>query len=225
MAQETAYMPLWVGDYLADTQHLSTQEHGVYILLIMHYWRNGPLPDDKRKVLRISGVSRYTVCQPILEEFFTLSEGRWHHKRIDAELQKNKEYRELRAAAGKAGANARWKKSDSKRIANASDSQCERNGTHTHTHTQDKYIYHGRVFRLTSKSFSELLESLNTSENILVKEVQNADQYYDARIADGHEKDSFRFSSTAWFKLKSWLAKSVKNKKGDTPKPRISAAI
>lgn len=226
MAQETAYMPLWVGDYLADTQHLSTQEHGIYMLLIMHYWRNGPLPDDKRKVLRISGVSRYTNCLPILEEFFTLSEGRWRHKRIDLELQKNQEYRELRAKAGKAGANARWKKGNGKRIANASDSQCKRNGTHTHTHTQEeKYIFHGRVFRLTGKSVQTLTEEMGTTQNLLIQEAQQADQYYDARIADGYESEEFRFSQTAWFKLKSWLAKSVKGQKGENPQPRIRPAI
>lgn len=226
MAMETAYMPLWVGDYLADTQHLSTQEHGIYILLIMWYWRNGPLPDEKRKILRISGVSRYTNCTPILEEFFTLSDKRWHHKRIDAELQKNKEYRELRTAAGKAGANARWSKKDSKRIANAYDSQSERNGTHTHTHTQDKYMFAGRVFRLTGKSISDLLTGMKTSEELLISEIRKADAYYDARIADGFENEKLRFSSTGWFKLSSWLEKSVKGKTADgNPQRRIAPAI
>ena len=46
-----AWMPLYIGDYMADTGHLSTAEHGCYLLLIMHYWENGSIPieDDKLK--------------------------------------------------------------------------------------------------------------------------------------------------------------------------------
>jgi uncharacterized protein YdaU (DUF1376 family) len=38
------WMPLYVGDYIADTAHLSCAESGAYLHLIMHYWRAGSLP-------------------------------------------------------------------------------------------------------------------------------------------------------------------------------------
>src|SRR5690349_2380852 len=40
-----AFMPMYTGDMLRDTTHLSNAEFGAYHLLIYHYWDNRePLP-------------------------------------------------------------------------------------------------------------------------------------------------------------------------------------
>ena len=40
-----AYLPLFTGDYLRDTQHLSCSEHGIFLKLLMHCWdQKGPAP-------------------------------------------------------------------------------------------------------------------------------------------------------------------------------------
>jgi uncharacterized protein YdaU (DUF1376 family) len=96
------WMPLYVGDYLGDTGHLTTAQHGAYLLLMMHYWRKGELPDDDRQLSKITKLPLKTWCEyrPILQDFFC--EG-WKHKRIEAELAKMTRVSQKRALAGQKG--------------------------------------------------------------------------------------------------------------------------
>jgi uncharacterized protein YdaU (DUF1376 family) len=83
------YMPLYVADYLADAAHLTTQEHGAYLLLIMNYWqRGGPLPDDDARLARIArmGPREWARVRDNLSEFFEVACGTWSHSRVDSEL-------------------------------------------------------------------------------------------------------------------------------------------
>jgi uncharacterized protein YdaU (DUF1376 family) len=95
-------MPLYVGDYLGDTGHLTTTQHGAYLLLMMHYWRKGSLPDDDKQLSKITKLPLkvWTEYRETLQEFF--HDG-WHHKRIDAELYKTESIKQKRANAGHLG--------------------------------------------------------------------------------------------------------------------------
>ena len=96
------WMPLYVGDYLGDTGHLTTAQHGAYLLLMMHYWRKGELPDCDRQLSKITKLPLKTWCdyRPVLQDFFHAG---WRHKRIDAELERMMRVSEKRAIAGQKG--------------------------------------------------------------------------------------------------------------------------
>ncbi len=82
------YMQLYVADYLADTMHLTTEEHGAYLLLIFNYWQTGkPLP--KRRLHRIARVSadQWPEIEHALSEFFEDDGENWIHLRIERDIE------------------------------------------------------------------------------------------------------------------------------------------
>lgn len=106
-----AWMPIWIGDYLADTRRLTTEQHGAYLLLLFDYWRSGPLPDDDAALAQITGLSkeRWKSHKPAIARFFRATDGEWRHKRVDAEIDKAAEHKRMTHERAKVAARARWK--------------------------------------------------------------------------------------------------------------------
>jgi uncharacterized protein YdaU (DUF1376 family) len=106
------WMPFYVGDYLRDTMHLTTEQHGAYLLLIFHYWSKGCLPTDEAQLMAIARMtpSKWHSNRMAIANFF---DGHWKHKRLDLELQKAKSISEARALAGLKGA---WKRHGGPRL-------------------------------------------------------------------------------------------------------------
>jgi uncharacterized protein YdaU (DUF1376 family) len=106
----SAWMPLYIGDYLSDTTRLTTEQHGAYMLLIMDYWMNGPLPNDERTLAQICRMSfdAWSNSSSILRAFFEAKRGRLHHKRIDAEKEAAIILASKRTDKAHAAALARW---------------------------------------------------------------------------------------------------------------------
>lgn len=112
MTEKTdAWMPLWIGSYLADTQRLTRDQHGGYLLLIMDYWRNGPPPDDDEVLRAITKATpaEWKKLRPVLARFFRIIDGKWNHKRIDHELEQSMNRKKKAQSKAKAAAEARWK--------------------------------------------------------------------------------------------------------------------
>lgn len=116
-AKTDIWMPLFIGDYLADTARLTTEQHGAYLLLIMDYWRNGPPPDDAAILCQITRLSpdAWSIAQAMLGKFFIIENGVWRHKRIDQELSAAGDKKEKAVDKAKAAATARWAKEQEKK--------------------------------------------------------------------------------------------------------------
>jgi uncharacterized protein YdaU (DUF1376 family) len=81
------WMPLYIGDYVAATQHLSAGESGAYLHLLMHEWSNGPLPDNDALLQRITRLDSagWETSRPIIMAFFTKHDDSWIQTRLEAE--------------------------------------------------------------------------------------------------------------------------------------------
>lgn len=120
----TPFMQLYVGDYLADTLDLTTEQHGAYLLLLMTMWRHdAKLPNDPAKLSRIARVSarRWHMVWSQIEHFFYVEGESIRNNRLDREHQKASSISEKRRASGAAGGHAKALKDNNAPIANATD--------------------------------------------------------------------------------------------------------
>lgn len=80
-----AAMPVFGDAYIADTRHLSLEEHGAYWLLLLIAWRSDDcgLPDDDKRLAQMLGISaaKWARLKPTVMAFWTLADGRWTQKR------------------------------------------------------------------------------------------------------------------------------------------------
>jgi len=118
-----AFMPIWIGDYKADTAHLDALGDGCYLNLLMHYWRTGPLPADDAALARIAKASpeQWAVWRDVVRAFFQERGGLLHHSRVERELKDAIERREKLQLRARKSATTRWEKKngDASRLHNA----------------------------------------------------------------------------------------------------------
>lgn len=105
------FMQLYVADYLGDTRHLTTEQHGAYLLLLMTMWRQGgKLPNDSAKLARIAGVSArrwHLVAVDVMPFFTVCDDGTITQKRLEREHQKAVSISQKRSISGKRGGGAK----------------------------------------------------------------------------------------------------------------------
>lgn len=119
---ERPFMQLYVSDFIGDTLHLSTEQIGAYMLMLMAMWNaGGSLPDDDAKVARVvrMSVKKWRAISDDLMVYFDRSEGLITHNRLTKELQKSERKSQSRASAGAKGGAAKALKNNNQVVANA----------------------------------------------------------------------------------------------------------
>lgn len=97
-----------IGDFIKDTSRLKDSQCMAYLRMIwMYYDTEMPLENNPEKIAFNIGSEAQDV-RLILETFFYLYDGLWHHKRCDMEISLYKEKKEKASESAK----ARWKNKD-----------------------------------------------------------------------------------------------------------------
>ena len=99
-------MPMYWDAYLADTTHLTTEEHGAYLLLLAAMWRrNGSVPDDDRDNARILGLTpaKWRKVKARLSDFLSFKDGEITQKNLQKIWRNTQEKIEKNRANGSKG--------------------------------------------------------------------------------------------------------------------------
>lgn len=124
MTSKLPFMPLYVSDYLADTTHLTCEEHGAYLLLLIALWKaGGILPCDDIALARIARLPlpRWKKMRPNVVAFFLVEGAALRHKRVSAEIERSRVLSKARSDSGKKGVAAKRLKNNDQQQAIAID--------------------------------------------------------------------------------------------------------
>lgn len=179
------WMPVYIGDMLAKTTRMTTEQIGASFLLLMDYWRNGSIPDDNNiisSVIRLS-VSKSKALKNILlsSNLFEIHEGQMSSKYLDglkAQAETNKSAKSERA---KKAAEARW---GNKQESNDADASNKHNFSNADAYAQ-------ALLDDANSNAKNMLEECPSSSpssinNISIENEQNSH--------DGKTNDEDRFS-------------------------------
>lgn len=129
------WMPLYVGDFIADTMHLSAIETGIYIRLLMHCWQHHVIPRDDRQLCLISH------CEPriwhlhkekVLAMFCTVDASTMQHRRVTRELRRSLEISNKR-------------KGSAKQMLSKRQASAEQLLTHLHLHKKESSLANSSI--------------------------------------------------------------------------------
>jgi uncharacterized protein YdaU (DUF1376 family) len=110
----TRFLPLHGKDYRGDTAHLTLEQHGAYILLLIDQWDKGKILCDDKNLRRVlMGAERTDAVQEVIQEFFVPDpHGSIQNMRLAREREHAKSIYERKVNAAKRVSAERNKKVD-----------------------------------------------------------------------------------------------------------------
>jgi len=191
------YMKFYIADYLGDTSHLTTRQHGAYLLLIMAYWQSGGYVRNTDVLLR--NITRTTAKEwkedKIVLDFFEKRGDFLSHPRIEKELAKVRE----KSDKCRQAIENRWGRADT-------DVSRTNNGCNTtpivHSHIPDKKENIRGADKPPKKTFSE-----PSSEEVRDYCIERANRVDPERFVDFYAAKGWMVGKN---KMKDWRA-AVRN--------------
>lgn len=207
-----AFMPLYVGDYVSDTRHLTPLKHGIYLQFLMHCWSQfGPLPLDEQECAGIANcrsADEIDAMRYVLGKYFVRMDDGFYNLRIQAEIERANAIAKQRGKAGKKGAEGRLRalKMEAEASAKQVLGKCQANAstttTTTTTTTKEKIkdtvgqtppdpppVPTGKDLRAIARS---VLDFLNERTGRAYKAVDANLDLIVARLREGYEERELR---------------------------------
>lgn len=114
------FMPLYIGRFLQNTSHLDGQESGALLLLLMHEWIRGPLPNNPERLALIAKLrpDAWSMSQASVMHFFKTNQAGQLYSTFLERLKDEWMGKRLKAhEKAQKAANARWSKQRAKKQA------------------------------------------------------------------------------------------------------------
>jgi uncharacterized protein YdaU (DUF1376 family) len=192
------YYKFNIADWALHTAHLQPEEEGIYLRLLNHYYdTEEPIEEEKTHWVcrRLRLGNHVEAVGLILEEFFTLVDGFWHHKRCEMEITAYQEQVEKNRENAKRGGRPKGSGHKQKQQKNPVASQSQPSGVNLETLTTNHKpltINHkGVELPESSEEFQSVCrEFIDHRRNIKKPLTQNAfDRFLTACAKAGGEMD------------------------------------
>jgi hypothetical protein len=92
-------MPIYIADILSETEHLTAEEFGAFMLLLMFSWDHAPIPiGDERSLANIVGSYDLVVWKRVRAAVLPMFDERGFHAKL--EVEKSRKRRGIGGAFG-----------------------------------------------------------------------------------------------------------------------------
>lgn len=238
------WMPVYVGDMLANTTRLNTEQIGALNLMMLDYWRSGAIPDDAQVIASItrlaaSKVKKYRAAL-LSCGVFDVVEGQWISAYLDGLRDAATENKKEKSERAVKAAEARWSKkavaADQSSNASASSEQCTSNTQAMLEHEKtdaktmleqcpssssssiNKTHTNTGVFAPDLKTLNDMLKA-GAAQPVTQEQLDQTLVFFIPHYENHHLTDNQRMA-----KLAKWIQKDQLDQKPKTARPAKSKA-
>jgi len=221
-------LPLLVDDYLAATRHLSTAQHGAYLLLLIEAWRRPKcaIPDDDELLARLTAqtLDEWLGMKAAIMAFWK-RDGRSKNY-TQSRLTIQRRWAASKRAKSQDAAATRWNKTK-KNGADAMRTQCPDDATLTLTLKESKKLYKkGSFFPAFWKAYPRKIGKKAAQAKFIAaiksgvdpERIISAAEAYSKHIAATKTEPNYVKHPSSWLNQGCW-DDELEQAPGYTPRP------